>query len=276
MSGARRARQRLLGGLLAACAAALAVVASDGRAAPPPEKDWELELSPYGWLSLTHGVVDTKRFGSEAFTIDAPDILSSLDLAVFGSVKGRWQRFVFLTDFAWAKLSTDNGVGDSRVRYDVTQKLGWFEALAGYRVYRKPGGLFGAPAQGETRSFDVDLMGGLVYGWLKAELDLSRDPLHAVPPQERSLDTKHDAVAPYLAARFRNDFTPRFAHEMLLGFGGFGVGDAPHASWQVTSLFSYALSEHWRLTGGYRALGQRYPNIHTTFHGPIMGVALHF
>jgi hypothetical protein len=277
VSRTKRLLRRIGAGAIAAVVA-LAQSAPGARAAAPPEdaKDWEVELSAYGWLSLLHGSVDTDRFGSESFTVTAKDVLESLDLAAFASASARWRRFVFFTDFAWARLSDDGGVGDTLVRYDLTQKLGWFEALAGYRVYRRPGGLFGTPAPDDTRSFDVDLMAGLTYGWVDVELDLKRDALGQVPPQERSLAKDHDAVAPYLAARFRNDFTARFAHELLLGIGGFGVGDAPHAAWQVTSLFSYALSEHWRLRGGYRALGQRYPDLHTTFHGPILGVALHF
>lgn len=237
---------------LCACIALLVCggIAGAVRAEPPPTKDWEVEIAPYAWLALAHGQIDTNRFGEEEFTIDAQEVLESLDLGAMGAVKARWRRFVFLADVAWAKLSDDGGVGDTLVSYDVTQKIGWFEAVAGYRVYERVGGLFGTPAQGDTRTFGLDLMGGLTYSWVKVELDLERDPLGQIPPQERSLHRNTDAVAPYLAFRFHNDFTARLRHETLLGLGGFGVGDAPNLSWQVTSLFSYMLSEHWLLTGG--------------------------
>jgi len=191
-------------------------------------------------------------------------------------VKLRWERWVALFDVAWAKLGDDDGLGDTRVRYDVKQKLGWFEALGGYRVYEKPGGLFGTPAAVERRSFAVDALGGLTYSWMDTRLKLSRDPFLEVPQQHRKLTFGDDWVAPYLGFRFTNDFTDHLRHETLLGVGGFGVGDAPHVSWQVTSLFSYAVSEHVALSAGYRALGARDPNVKITFHGPIIGVAFRF
>jgi hypothetical protein len=193
-----------------------------------------------------------------------------------GTVKVRWRRFVLLTDVAWAKLSTDDEVGDTRVRFDLTQKLGWFEALGGYRVYQRPGGLFGTPSPTEDEVFGVDLLAGLTYSWIDVRLKLSRDPFLEVPPQERTLEPADNWVAPYLAARFQNDFTPRLRHETLLALGAFGAGDAPNLSWQATSLFSYAITEHWLLTAGYRALGFRDDDLDMTFHGPILGGGFRF
>ena len=95
---------------------------------------------PYGWLAMVHGVVDTQRFGNESFTIDLHEVLKSFDLGAMGTVKARWRRLVFQVDVDWAKLSDDGGVGDSLVRYDVTSKVGWLQALGGYRVYELPGG----------------------------------------------------------------------------------------------------------------------------------------
>jgi hypothetical protein len=252
-----------------------AVVAPDASASPPPAKEWEVEILPYGWLAMAHGRADTPR-GTQRFTIDAHEVLSRFDLGAFGSVRGRWRRFVFLTDVAWAKLSDDDGLGDTQVRFDVTQKLGWFEALGGYRVYERPGGLFGTPAPTEQRIFGVDLLAGLTYSWIDVRLKVSRDPGDLIPALQRTLRPTDDWVAPYLAARLLNDFTPRLRHETLLGLGAFGVGDAPDLGWQVTSFFSYAVSEHWLLTAGYRALGFRDDDLDMTFHGPILGAGFRF
>lgn len=261
--------------LVLACSLAAAGL-PDASASPPPANEWEVEIAPYGWLSMAHGRADTPR-GTQRFTIDAHEVLKSLDLAAMGFVKVRWRRFVFLTDAAWAKLSDDGGIGDTRVRWDVTQKLGWFEALGGYRVYERPGGLFGTPSGAEQRIFGVDLLAGLTYSWTNTRLKVSREPiLEPLPPEQRTLRFEDDWVAPYLAARLLNDFTSRLRHETLLGLGAFGVGDAANLSWQVTSLFSYALSEHWLLTAGYRALGFRRDDLDMTFHGPILGAGFRF
>jgi hypothetical protein len=249
--------------------------ALDASAAPPPAKEWEVEIAPYGWLALSHGQVDTPR-GTEEFTIDAHEVLKAFDLGAFGSVKARWRRFVFLTDVAWAKLSVDDEVGDSQVSFDLTQKLGWFEALGGYRVYERPGGLFGAPSPTEQRIFGVDLLAGLTYSWIDVRLKLSRDPGLIIPAAQRTIRPTDDWVAPYLAARLLNDFTPRLRLETLLGLGAFGVGDAANLAWQVTSQLSYALSEHWFLSAGGRALGFRDDDLDMTFYGPMLGGGFRF
>jgi hypothetical protein len=249
--------------------------APDAAAEPPPAKDWEVEIAPHGWLAMATGQVETP-LGKEDFTIDAHDVLSSFDLAAMGAVKLRWERWVAHFDVAWAKLSTDDEIRQSAVSFDLTQKLGWFEALAGYRVYDKPGGLFGTPAAVERRSFAVDAMGGLTYSWVDVRLKVSRDPGGVFPPGGRTIKGDNDWVAPYLGFRFTNDFTDHLRHETLLGVGAFGVGDAPNVSWQVTSQFAYAVSEHVALTLGYRALGFRDPDVKTTFHGPMIGAAFRF
>jgi hypothetical protein len=249
-----------------------------GAGATEPPKDWEVELAPYGWLAMAHGVVDTNTaaLGTQAFTIDAHDVLKSFRLGAMGAVKARWRRIVFQVDVDWAKLRNDAGLGDTRISYDLTLKLGWLQALGGYRVYDLPGGLFGGPSASDEQTFAIDLMTGLTYSWGNVQLDLSRDPLGQIPPQARSIDAEKSFVAPYLAARFTNDFTPRLRHETLLGLGGFGAGNAPNLSWQATSLFSYRFTDHWLISAGYRALGSRRTNVHTTFHGPILGLGYRF
>jgi opacity protein-like surface antigen len=254
----------------------LALVASREGGATEPPKDWEVELAPYGWLALAHGAVDTQRFGREEFTIDAHDVLSSFDLGAMAAVKARYRRWVAIVDVAWAKLSSKGGLGDTLVRYDVTDKLGWLEALGGYRVYERPGGLFGGANASDERTFGIDALVGITYVWTNLELDLHRNPILPIPPQERHIQVSDHFVAPYLATRFVNDFTERIRHETLLGLGGFGAGEAPNLTWQVTSLLSYRFTDRWLISAGYRALGLRNDDFHVTFHGPILGLGYRF
>jgi len=247
----------------------------EAAATPPPAPDWEVEIAPYGWLALTHGQARTP-VGKQEFTIDAHDVIDSIDLGAMGAVSLRWKRWVALFDVAWAKLSADDAIGDPLVRFDLTQKLGWFEALAGYRAYEQPGGLFGTPTAVDRRIFAVDLMGGLTYSWTDLRLKLSRDPSAQIPQQNRTVEANRDWIAPYLGFRFTNDFTERFRLETLLGVGGFDIGDAPHVSWQATSRLSYALSDRIALSAGFRALGFRNPDVKTTFYGPLLGVSFRF
>jgi hypothetical protein len=247
----------------------------DAAAEPPPPKDWELEIAPYGWLALAQGQIETP-LGKEDFSIDAHEVLDSFDLAAMGAVKFRWERWVTHFDVAWAKLSVDDEIRQSLVSFDLTQKLGWFEALGGYRVYERPGGLFGTPTAVDRRIFAFDAMGGLTYSWVDVRLKVSRDPGGVLPPGGRTINADSDWIAPYLGFRFTNDFTDHLRHETLLGVGAFSVGDAPNVSWQVTSQFAYAVTEHVALTLGYRALGFRDPDVKSTFHGPMIGAAFRF
>ena len=122
----------------------------------------------------------------------------------------------------------------------------------------------------------VDLMTGITYTWMDTDLDLHRNPLLPIPPQERHLQISDHFVAPILATRFTNDFTERIRHETLLGLGGFGAGEAPNLTWQATSVLSYRFSDHWWIGAGYRALGLRDDDFHVTFHGPLIGIGLRF
>jgi len=253
------------------------LLARDARAEPPPAPDWELEIAPYGWLALTQGQVETP-LGKQDFTIDAHEVIKSIDLGAMGFVSVRWKRWVALFDVAWANLSAKNDIQprNTQVSFDLREKRGWFEALGGYRVYEKPGGLFGTSAAVDRRIFAFDAMVGLTYTWSGSRLKVSRDPGAIIPAQSRTFKSDESWVAPYLGFRFRNDFTEDFRFETLLGIGGFGIGDAPRVSWQVSPLLSYAVSEHVALTAGYRALGFRNPDVRATFHGPIVGVAFRF
>ena len=257
-----------------ACALAL-VVSREARATEPP-KDWEVQIGPYAWLPMINGAVDTQRFGREEFTITFGDVLSAFDLGAGGDVTARYGRWVGLVQVDWAKLSTKGGIGDSLVRYDVTDKIGWLQALGGYRVYQRPGGLFGGANASDERTFGIDALAGITYVWTNLELDLHRNPILPIPPQERHIQFSDHFVGPFLGAHFANDFTERIRHETLLGLGGFGAGEAPNLTWQATSTLSYRFTDRWLISAGYRALGLRDDNHHATFHGPIIGLGFRF
>lgn len=269
LSGIRRL---VAGAVSLACTLSLPSIAA---AIPPPQPEWEVEIAPYGWFSLAHGTVDTP-LGKQEFTIDASDVIDSIQLGAMGAVKLRWRRWVALFDVDWAKLSTKDGVRSTRVDFKLTEKIGFFEALAGYRVYERPGGLFGTPSATDRRIFAFDAMGGLTYSWLNARVKVSRDAGMIIPAQSRTVKDDGSWVAPYLGFRFTNDFTERFGNETLLGIGSFGVGDAPHVSWQASSQLYYRVSEMVSLQAGFRAQGFREPSEKSTYYGPLIGVSFRF
>lgn len=110
--------------------------------AKPPvgaARDWGFELNPYLWLTMIDGEVDPARFRNRHIKADRGDVLEAFDVGMMGSASVRWKLFLFLTDVAWSRLSDRDPLRDTQVRYELEQEIGWLEALAGYRVYQKPG-----------------------------------------------------------------------------------------------------------------------------------------
>ena len=267
----------LAGSLCCLLVHGLAASADPASAPAEPQKDWELELSPYAWTALPRGRIDTNTdlLGTQTFSMRLNDLLEQLDLAAMFLAKARWQRVVGIVDFAWAKLEDSNGIGQ-RIRYDLTPRIGWLNVLGGYRVYERPGNLFGIAEPDDRRKFSVDLLAGVSYSWMRVELDLSRDPLLEVPPQQRHLDRDTDWVGPVIATDLQNDFTDRLRWSNRLAVGGFGAGNAPNLSWQVTSTLDYRVWGPVLLKAGFRAMGSHDPNLDLIFYGPLMGVGVRF
>lgn len=258
---------------------ARADVPADGATAPTAAavaRDWELELSPYLWLSMIDGEIDTARFGNRHIKADLADVMKAFDGGFMGNASVRWKRFLFLTDLTWSRLSDRDGVGDSQVRYEFEQEIGWLEAIAGYRVYQKPGGLFESSGASPARSLDVDAFAGLTYTWMDNKLDLRRDPGNVIPAQDRKIRERDDWTAPYLALRIRNDFTDRLESETFVGVGGFGAGNAPEVVWQAYTLLSYGITDHLRLSAGYRGQGLEKRNVTLNLHGPVLGATIRY
>ncbi len=67
-----------------------------------------------------------------------------------------------------------------------------------------------------------------------------------------------------------------------MDIGGFGVGSASEFAFNAIALFSYELTERWRLAGGYRVMTLDYGSgsdafqSDLTFYGPIFGVGYRF
>lgn len=240
------------------------------------KKDWELELSPYVWLSMIDGQVDTARFGNRHIKADLADVMKAFDGGFMGNASVRWKRFIFLTDVTWSRLSDRDNIGDSQVRYELEQEIGWLEALAGYRVYQKSGGLLPSSGASPARSLDVDAFAGLTYTWIDNKLDLRRDPGNVIPAQDRTIRQRDDWTAPYLALRIRNDFTDRLESETFVGVGGFGAGNAPDVAWQAYTLLSYGITDHLRLSAGYRGQGLEKRNVTLNLHGPVIGASIRY
>src|SRR5262245_54096700 len=109
---------------------------------------------------MAEGVADAERLRKQEVSAEPNEVLHHFKRGAMGAAKARWHRIVFQVDLDWAKLSDDNDIGNTQVSYDLDLKLGWLQALGGYRVYSKPGGLFGDASTEPGRTFSFDVMSG--------------------------------------------------------------------------------------------------------------------
>ncbi len=249
------------------------------RAEPPPAKDWEVEVLPYLWGPSIDGSVETPGGGTEHFSVGLSDILEDLELGAMGRVNARWKRWVLVVDGLWTKLEQEESIQRQRVQIDtdVDVQMALAQALAGARVFVRPGGLLGTAAPADERVFGVDLLAGVNFVYLSADLELDLDPVGPVLPNlDRDFGTSESWFAPVVGLRIHNDFTERVRLETLASIGGFGVGDAPDLSWQLTTLLSYRFTDHWLISVGHRLFAADDDAYDMQLHGGMLGVGYRF
>jgi hypothetical protein len=256
----------------------VAALATASAAEPPPPKDWEVEITPYAWVPDLDGSVETRN-GTEHFHVGMDDVLENLDVAAMGRVSVRWRRWVGVVDGVWSVLEQDDAFqrGPLQVDANVRQTMVLAQALAGYRLYARPGGLFGHAAPGDERVFGFDVLAGVNYTYVSASLELERDPVGPLAGNDRHFGNSNDWFAPAVGLRVQNDFTERLRLENLASVGGFSVGDAPDSSWTITTLLSYRFTDHWLAAVGHRVItadGNEGGDLR--MHGPMIGIGYRF
>jgi hypothetical protein len=253
-------------------------LAASAGAEPPPVKDWEVEITPYGWVPDLDAEVETNRRGTEHFHVGMDDVLENLDVAAMGRVSARWHRWVGVVDVAWSVLEAEDAFERGRLRAsaDVRETMTLAQALGGYRLFARPGGLFGNATAGDARVFGFDVLAGANYTYVSTSVEFDRDPLGPIAGRDRHFGSSDDWFAPAVGVRVQNDFSERLRLETLASAGGFGVGDAPDVSWTVTTLLSYRFTEHFVVSAGHRLVTVDGDRGELRMHGPMIGLGFRF
>lgn len=273
---------RAIEAVVVACALALAVgVAPGAHGEPPPAKDWEVEILAYGWLPRFDVEVELPNGTTADVEMSMGDVLDDLDFAAMGRVAARWRRFVLAADGIWTDFGQDARFerGPVRIDGDFDQKLAMVQLLGGYRVFSREGGLFGTATPGDRRRFGADVLAGANYWYVSADASLRLAPVGPFAGGERHFGASSDWVGPAVGLRFQNDFTERIRFETLAVASGFGAGDAPDMSWQLTTLLSYRFTDHWLVSIGHRLLTADDAagfESDIRMHGPMLGVGYRF
>jgi opacity protein-like surface antigen len=223
---------------------------------------WSFELTPYVWAAGMNGdieVRDRKASVDPSFS----DLFKDLDFGVMGAAEVRYDRWGFLLDGLYMKLSKDAVSTPFRLfsSVDVDQKTGMVE---GYFMYR--------PIWLDV--FTLDVMAGARAWILDTELKFKAGVL---PNETVSHSTSF--ADPLIGFRAKYYLTDKFSLSLLGDVGGFHVSS--NVTWQAFGGFEWRFAEHWTALAGYRALGLDIEKRHqikvdAVFHGPVLGISYRF
>ena len=218
---------------------------------------WNFQLAPYVWMAGVKADTAIGPFESSG-EADFIDLVKRLDIGAMLHFEGRKERWGFILDGLYMKLSDDARVraGPFKVRgidIDGGLEMTLLEAGAFYR--------FGEAG----RHFDA--LAGVRYLLIDVEVDAG--PLPTVSGDK-------DWVDPFLGGRLRLDLSEKWLLSLRGDIGGFGVGS--DLTWNVTTLLGYRLSETKTLGFGYRHLDIDYEDGDFSFDaqlsGPYFGLSI--
>lgn len=239
---------------------AVAADPSEQAAAPAAEgRAWALQVTPYLWVTGLKGDISPFR-QAPTLAIDKSfsDVLEDLDLGGFINIWGRRDRFVFSGDLMYVDTSGSHASGP----------LPAFQ-IPGLGVPIPPGATidaevdttqFTATLQGGYRMVDtprltLDGLVGLRY-W-RVSNDVSVTASHAAIG---TISARHDEdfswTDPMLGVRAFFPLPDRWSVQAQADIGGFGAGS--DFTWSLLATVNYALSDHFSLSTGYKALDVDY------------------
>ncbi len=226
---------------------------------------WTFELTPYIWGSAMKGDVQGGPLPKTHVDMSFSDILDVLDFAAMGTFEGRKDRWGFLIDGIYVKVSDDatakrTGPGPigATLTADAEAKLKQtiLSAAATYRLV-------------DGRS-PVDLLGGLRYSKIDVDARIDASLFALAGTARRSGDK--DWVDPYVGLRFQHAMSDRWA---LVGYGdvgGFGVGS--DLTWQASLGVNYAFTKDVSAKLGYRYLSFDYDKDNFVYDMKLQGIYL--
>ncbi|MEM1084879.1 MAG: hypothetical protein AAGI48_12275 [Verrucomicrobiota bacterium] len=253
--------------LVAACLATAAPVHA-GNSSPsvfetlpasePPKKSWEFGFQMYGWASDIGGHADIAGTRQE---IDFPisDILDHLDMTVMVTALAKKDRFTFLADYIYLKMSGDQFLSGPLFGYKKTAlRMHLLNLIGTYRIW-------------ENHCAFIELGGGARY--LGNEVEVHLNSGIAAP---RYLRIKTDSWNAVGAIRAGYDFNEKWG---IRGYFDIGGGDAD-ITWLANLALHYKIRENTSLVLGYRYLffdiSQGTNGIELDVSGPYLGAAFNF
>ncbi|HET6757529.1 MAG TPA: outer membrane beta-barrel protein [Burkholderiales bacterium] len=229
-----------------------------GQAAAQSSGGWEFEVTPYLWGAALDGDIQLGDLPKTEVDESFSDILDVLDIGVIGTFEARKDRWGFLFDGMYLKISDDAATagplfGD--VEVEVISQL--YQFAGTYRVVE------GSPT--------VDLVGGARYNYVKGEIEI--DPgILAGRRGSRSVDWWDG----FVGARAIIPFAERWS---LVGYADIGAGDSD-LTWQALAGVNYHFSPAISAKLRYRSLSVDYEKSNFLYDmntsGLNLGVGIRF
>jgi hypothetical protein len=224
-----------------------------------------------GFYAFAIGIEGDARIRNVSADVDVgfDDILDNLDLTFMGYVEHRRDKWSFIGDLAYLKLSDDASTASDNILEveldaEVTQTT--FEGFVGYRVLER---------EYDANTLGLDVFVGARYTELEFDLDTEASLLGLSASRDRNRE--EDWTDTVLALRLQ--------YGGRMGWGGsfwVDVGDgSDSSSEQLMALATYRGESNWRFIGGYRYLNLEYDTgsgssrfgVDLDYTGPMFGAS---
>lgn len=230
---------------------------------PAAGQEIEGSATLYAWLPWIDADIMTRRGREVSTSVDAGNVLQSLNFAFFAAGELHYGRFGLLQDFVYSDLGSSgrlSGPLNSKVNVDINMFLS--TTVLGYRAYDQGGWQVEPYAGARYVSLDTDvkIVGGGPFGL------------------ERDASADLDWWDPVIGLRGRAPLTERLSAVGYADIGGFGAGS--QFSWEIYAGLDYAFTETVSAIAGFRYLSIDYDQTGTDLkldtYGPLIGATLHF
>jgi len=235
---------------------------------------WQFEATPYLWMAGLKGNTQMGNLPNININESFSDIVKILDFGAMGTFEARKDRWGFLFDGIYMKLS--DGMTASRTgpgpigatataSANLTLKQTMLNGSVAYRV-----------VEGTT---PVDVIGGARYNKLDATADIGISffgPVGINPSATRSLSGDKSWTDAIVGARIQHPIADRWT---LTGYAD-GGGSSGSSTWQLAAGANYDYSKDVSFKFGYRAMKLDYNKngflFDVTMQGPYVGAAFRF
>jgi hypothetical protein len=231
------------------------------------EETWT-DLAIYMFATEIEGEAQIRNVTADV-DVGFDDILDNLDIGFMGYIEHRRDKWSFIGDLAYLRVSNDKSTasdGILQVVLDVEFEQTVFEGFVGYRILER---------EYDAADLGLDLLVGARYTKLETELSAEASLLGLSTSGDRSRD--EDWTDAVLGLRLQYGGRKGWGSTFWVD-----VGDgSDSSSEQFMALASYRGDSNWQFFGGYRYLHLEYETgsgttkfgVDLDYTGPIFGAS---